>query len=125
MCMIVSFTLHTPSCLLVQLLTTSLVKMIVGFDPFTTKIPSPEKTKTLMEGSRSVSVMRLKEQTFTVFPVCVCVQLLDLVLPLLPPTALDSKSVLKCSLPARHLYNWLAVCLILIDHSAAVEASKP
>ena len=73
MCMIVSFTLHTPSYLLVQLLTTSLVKMIVGFDPFTTKIPSPEKTKTLMEGSRSVSVMRLKEQTFTVFPVCVCV----------------------------------------------------
>lgn len=39
---------------LVQLLTTSLVKMVVSFDPFTAKIPSPEQTKTLMEGTHSV-----------------------------------------------------------------------
>lgn len=37
-----------------QLLTMSLVKMVVSFDPFTAKIPSPEKPKALVEGAHNV-----------------------------------------------------------------------
>ena len=35
----------------------SLVKMVVSFDPFTAKIPSPEKPKALVEGARNVPLL--------------------------------------------------------------------
>lgn len=47
--------LCTPAPL--QLLNMSLVKMVVSFDPFTAKIPSPEKPKALVEGARNVPLL--------------------------------------------------------------------